>query len=104
MQITYNVRVWCGELFEVFSYTLSFKSVCTIGAFTALSGKRAGRSMENLHGNMLGRVQASAQSKPMKKRVSIVCGTPHREGTSVQIMDYVQQKRRVACNQVPQDC
>ena len=72
--------------------------------FTALPGKRAGRSMENLHGNMLGRVQASAQSKPMKKRVSIVCGTPHREGTSVQIMDYVQQKRRVACNQVPQDC
>jgi hypothetical protein len=72
--------------------------------FTALSGKRAGRSIENLHGNMLGRVQASAQSKAMKKRVSIVCGTPHREGTSVRIMDYVQQKRRVACNQVPQDC
>jgi len=72
--------------------------------FTALSGERAGRSMENLHGNMLGGVKASAQSKTMKKRVSIVCGTPHREGTSVRIMDYVQQKRRVACNQVPQDC
>jgi hypothetical protein len=72
--------------------------------FTAVSGKRAGRSMENLRGNMLGRVQASAQSKTMKKRVSIVCGTPYREGASVRIMDYVQQKERVACNQVPQDC
>jgi hypothetical protein len=48
--------------------------------FTALSKKRAARSTENLHGNILGRVQASAQSKMMKKRVSIVCRTPHREG------------------------
>ena len=72
--------------------------------YWSLSGKHAGRSMENLHGNILGRVQASAQSKTMKKRVSTVCGTPHTEGTSVRIMDYVQQKRRVACNQVPQDC
>jgi len=33
MPITYNVRVWCGELFEVLNYTHSFKCFCTNGDF-----------------------------------------------------------------------
>jgi hypothetical protein len=48
--------------------------------FAALSEKSAARSMENLHGNILDRVQASAQSKTMEKRVPTVCRTPHRKG------------------------